>query len=172
MNLSLDVASIDDVQALSALARQTFIETFGYLYTAENLYQHLDKTCSTDFFMSSLKQDHIITARDGDLIIGYAKFGGLGLPVNNPQRDATEIHRLYVTQPYQARGVGAALMEEVMRHDRIQSSPAIYLGVWENNIKAQRFYSRYGFSAVGEYMYPVGTQLDREIIMMHCPAKL
>jgi ribosomal protein S18 acetylase RimI-like enzyme len=171
MSLSLDTAYAGDAQALSALAKQTFTETFGHLYTAENLKLHLEKTCSVDFFESSLKQDHIIIARDVEAIIGYAKFGALGLPVSNPPANASEIHRLYVIQPYQARRVGSALMNEVMRHEAIKSSSAIYLGVWENNSKAQRFYTRYGFTPVGEYMYPVGTQLDREIIMMHCPTK-
>lgn len=167
MKLTFAFASEGDAEALSGLAKRTFTETFGHLYTAENLNQHLEKTCSAGFFRNALKQDHVIMAYDGNEIIGYAKFGGLGLPVENPPRSASEIHRLYVIQPYQGRQIGAALMDMMMQHETIRSSPAVYLSVWENNIKAQRFYSRYGFSPVGEYMYPVGTQLDREIIMMH-----
>jgi diamine N-acetyltransferase len=169
MKLSLASALEGDAEALSGLAKRTFTETFGHLYSAENLNQHLEKTCSADFFRNAMKQDHIIMAHNGNEIIGYAKFGSLGLPVENPQRTASEIHRLYVIQPYQGRQIGAALMDMVMQHEIIRTSHAVYLGVWENNIKAQRFYSRYGFRPVGEYMYPVGTQLDREIIMMHQP---
>ena len=43
--------------------------------------------------------------------------------------------------------------------DRVQ-----WLGVWSGNLRAQRFYRRYGFEKAGEYNYPVGKVVDREFI--------
>ena len=45
-----------------------------------------------------------------------------------------------------------------------KGAPDVYLGVFSDNIGAQRFYERFGFSRVGEYDFPVGLQLDREYI--------
>jgi RimJ/RimL family protein N-acetyltransferase len=39
------------------------------------------------------------------------------------------------------------------------------VGVWSENVGAQRLYARYGFEKIGEYDFPVGAQLDREFIL-------
>jgi ribosomal protein S18 acetylase RimI-like enzyme len=41
----------------------------------------------------------------------------------------------------------------------------VYIGVWSENVGAQRFYDRYGFSKVGEYGFQVGKTVDREFIL-------
>ena len=41
----------------------------------------------------------------------------------------------------------------------------LWIGVWSENLGAQRFYARYGFHKVGEYEFPVGETRDREFIL-------
>ena len=40
----------------------------------------------------------------------------------------------------------------------------LWVGVWSENLGAQRFYARYGFALAGEYAFPVGRVRDREFI--------
>jgi ribosomal protein S18 acetylase RimI-like enzyme len=39
------------------------------------------------------------------------------------------------------------------------------VGVWSQNLGAQRFYRRYGFDKAGEYGFSVGKTVDHEFIL-------
>ena len=163
--MKITPASHADAQALSQVAVAAYTETFGYLYTKDNLDTHLAKTCSADYFRGALDAgDVIYLAFLGKALAGYVKCGALGLPAHNVEPDASELHRLYVLKPYHGRGLGKALMDAALESAPLKHSPAIYLGVWEHNLKAQQFYSRYGFVPHGEYTYWVGSHADREFI--------
>ena len=41
----------------------------------------------------------------------------------------------------------------------------LWIGVWSGNLKAQRFYARYGFERFGEHTFPVGGWLDQEVAL-------
>lgn len=162
--LTFSPATSADLPALAALAVETFTETFGHLYRAQDLHRHLETSCSLRFFEDALHTSEIVLAREDKTLTGYVKFGEVGLPVEHAPEDG-EIHRLYVAKRAQAQGVGRQLMEIALGSRRLRAAPALYLGVWENNLKAQRFYARYGFTEVGEYPYPVGDHIDRELIL-------
>jgi len=154
-----------DLHALSMMAIAAYTDTFGYLYSKENLDSHLAKTCSASYFRGALDAgDVIYLAYVGEELAGYVKCGSLGLPVDEAEAGASELHRLYVLKAYHGNGVGKALMDAALQSAPLKHSPEIYLGVWENNFKAQHFYSRYGFVPYGEYAYYVGSHTDREFI--------
>ena len=165
--MQIIIQSIDESKMLELekLAVSTFKETFGHLYTSDNLEHHLEKSCSAEFFLSDLaKGQHIDIAVIDGTLGAYIKYGCVGLPIDHNKDDA-EIHRLYVTQIFQAQGIGKMLMNHALKQDHIQKAKRLFLGVWEHNLKAQNFYRGYGFEPVGEYIYYVGTHADREIIM-------
>lgn len=68
-----------------------------------------------------------------------------------------ELVRFYMEQ--RAIGTGAAhrLMEETLDLARSLGYQDVHLGVWEKNIRAQRFYEKWGFAKVAEQVFMVGT---------------
>jgi diamine N-acetyltransferase len=151
------------LSALEILARKAFSETFAHLYTPEDLEHHLRTTCSAEFFAASLeKGDTILIAEESGALVGYAKFGGMGLPVQHGPHDR-EIHRLYVLRSHQGTGLGHRLMQAML--EALCEAPILYLGVWSGNHKALKFYARYGFEHCGNYTYYVGTHADDEYIL-------
>lgn len=157
--------SPQQLPALEVLARASFTATFGHLYLAEHLQHHLDTTCSATYFAAEIERGNAVdvACADGELA-GYIKYGAVGLPVVHGKADR-EIHRLYVRAGYQGQGIGRMLMDRALADTDLQAAPALFLGVWEHNHKAQAFYAGYGFEAVGEYLYHVGPHRDRELIM-------
>jgi len=85
-------------------------------------------------------------------------------------RIGRETKRIYLAGPAQGAGVGGRLFDEVMDWMAAQAPPDIWIGVWSQNLGAQRFYARRGFEKVGEYGFPVGKTLDREFILRRRPA--
>lgn len=160
-------ATKTDCDAIAQLAAKTFNESFGHLYRPENLLRHLLQKFSAAFFEEALAEgDTIVMLKEGARLIGYAKVGRIALPIKSPiPRGAQEIHRVYVDREFQGRGLGKALMVHILSLPRVAHAPAVYLGVWEENLRAQQLYMQYGFEPVGRYLYEVGDQHDREIIM-------
>lgn len=160
-------ATINDCKAVSLLAAQTFNDTFGHLYRPENLLQHLLHKFSPDYFAQALQNgDTIVMLKEYERLIGYALVGHLALPVKPPiPRGAQEIHRVYIDREFQRRGLGKAMMLHILSLPRITTASTVYLGVWEENIRAQHLYTQYGFLPVDKYLYHVGDESDHEIIM-------
>ena len=90
--ITLRPATPGDTTSLAALAVQTFNETFPGLYAPQDLQAHMQTYSSPEYFARRLKTDSILLAMDGGEMIGYAKFGAVGLPVRHAP-DAAEIHR-------------------------------------------------------------------------------
>ena len=75
-----------------------------------------------------------------------------------------EIQRFYFDDKAHGRGFAHILMERVLEEIG-NKFPLIWLGVWEENPRAIRFYSKYGFEQLGLKEFHVGSVIDRDWIM-------
>ena len=163
-DIVIRAATEADAQKLSSFAADAFSRTFGHLYDPAELQKHLHETRSAQAFRRYLNQDEILLAVNGAELVGYIKYGPVSLPIEC-EATAIEIHHLYVSHTAQGRGIGRTIMDAVLAKPSLLSAAAIYLGVWENNLRARAFYESYGFEKVGEYTYYVGHHADREHIL-------
>ena len=70
---------------------------------------------------------------------------GKPLP-EQPDRGASKLHRLYLDQRVQGRGVGRQVLDWVMTGRRAQDRELLWLDVMERAPGARRFYERAGFA--------------------------
>ena len=158
-------ATAADAALMSRLGPDTFTETFGHLYSPENLAAFL-LNHSVENWTKELTDPRFtirLAEQDGEAV-GFAKLGPPGLPfeVTGP---TAELRQFYVLGPWQGTGVARTLMDWVMEEARARGAEQLYLSVFTENIRAQRFYARYGFEAVGTYAFMVGSHADEDIIM-------
>jgi ribosomal protein S18 acetylase RimI-like enzyme len=153
-----------DAAAIAALSRQvmiaTFVDEFKIPYDPAELDAFLDKSHGEASVLATIADpdaDVWLAEVDGALA-GYASAGPMTLPHPDARHGDRELYRLYVRHDFHAGGTGRALMKAVIEGVE-------WLGVWSGNIRAQRFYARYGFEKAGEYDYPVGRTIDREFIL-------
>lgn len=166
-------ATIADAARLARIGRETFVETFGHLYPAEDLAAYLSAAYDLDATRESLvdlQQASWLLETEAGEPIGYATAGPCGLPHPEVGAGALELKRIYLAGPAQGAGAGGRLFEAVMDWMAAQGPPDIWIGVWSENLGAQRFYARRGFEKVGEYGFPVGQTVDREFILRRRPA--
>ena len=160
-------ASPSDAVAVADLARETFVETFGYLYRPEDLAAFLKTSQSTTAYAPLLNDPRVAIWVAGDAagaLVGFLTAGPCKLPA--PQREAMagEIRQLYLRASVQRDGLGTRLLVMALEWLAAQGHSPLYVGVWSGNLGAQRLYARYGFEKIGEYDFPVGSHLDREFI--------
>jgi GNAT superfamily N-acetyltransferase len=158
-------AGDDDAEALAALGRASFIETFGHLYAPENLAAFLE-THSPQGWRGELADSAFAVrlAQEDGKPVAYAKIGPPSLPftVTGP---TVELRQFYVLQPWHGAGVARELMAWVLAEARARGAAQLYLSVFVDNHRARRFYARYGFREVGTYHFMVGSHADDDIVM-------
>jgi diamine N-acetyltransferase len=160
-------ATVDDAATLSALAARTFSESFGRLYPDEDLHAFLADAYAVEKQLMILAHpDYAVwlLERDGKAI-GHAAAGPCGLPHPDVRSGDGELKRLYVLSEAQNGGWGGKLFAATMQWLERDGPRTLWIGVWSENLGAQRFYQRHGFEQVGEYEFPVGRVRDREFIL-------
>jgi diamine N-acetyltransferase len=77
-------------------------------------------------------------------------------------KNPIELVRFYLIQSAIGSGAAAHLMRATLEMARLLAHDTIYLGVWEHNHRAKKFYLKWGFTHIGEHVFPVGNdpQLD------------
>lgn len=165
----IKVATAKDVADLAQLARDTFAESFVH-YPAKDLATFLERY-TPEFFLQILSDqaERVWIVRDENRQgVGYAHAGRCSLPHGEVTSDCGELKRIYVRKGIQGAGLGSDLLRETVHW--LGAPPRnIWLGVFSENIAAQRLYARYGFEKVGEYEFVVGDIRDREFILRRQP---
>ena len=167
MTLAIRRATAQDAQVVSALAATTFTETFGALYPPDDLAAFLREAYAVERQRTILSHpDYALWLLEDDgEAVGHIAAGPCGLPHPDAAPGDGEIKRLYLRQGWQNGGHGARLMEAAMDWLLRDGPRTLWVGVWSENHGAQRFYGRYGFGKVGEYLFPVGATRDLEFIL-------
>lgn len=146
-----------DIPALSKLCADTFRETFGHDNTEAELEAFFDDAYNHNILKSELAHSESETylAYVDDELAGYLKVNWGDAQTEHELENAFEVQRLYVLKAYHGQGVGKALFEKALRIAESGEFDWAWLGVWEKNYKAQRFYEHYGFEKFGEHQFIV-----------------
>jgi len=160
-------AKRDDAGLLTELGERTFVETFAADNTQEDMAAYIAASFNLAQQTAELA-DHgstfLIAEVDG-LAVGYAMLqaGAARAGVEDP--NPIELVRLYASREWIGRGVGAALMRACLNEARQQGHQIIWLGVWERNERAQAFYRKWNFRVVGEHVFQLGSDPQRDLLM-------
>ncbi|UOR05314.1 GNAT family N-acetyltransferase [Hymenobacter aerilatus] len=155
---------------LAALGRQTFYETFAADNTPADMEAYLAATFGTEQQLRELQDPHVIflLARMQQELVGYAMLrlqSDLGLEPGKSADNRLEIVRLYVREDWVGTGLGASLMRRTLEEARTHKCRALVLGVWEQNTRAIAFYQRFGFKAIGQHAFTLGSDVQTDLIL-------
>ena len=166
-NLYIRRARIEDAELLAELGAQTFAETFTEDNTPEDMAAYLAASFSLEKLRAELTDPlsiFFVAEVDGHAA-GYAKLhSGKALEGVEAQKPI-ELVRLYVSRKWLGRGVGQALMRRCLGVARGSGFQTIWLGVWERNSRAIAFYRKWNFGEVGEHIFQLGSDPQRDILM-------
>ncbi|TMW62567.1 hypothetical protein Poli38472_005185 [Pythium oligandrum] len=166
----LRVATPADAEALSALATRTCHDTYGHL-PAEDLQMVLTTAFTVDNMRKEIENPLIYTvllfSKDDETTpCGYGMVHDHRIRIgdNDSAENYIELKRLYLDKSFHGQGAAGILMIHLMDYLREKQRKVVWLGVWENNFRAQKFYQKYGFEETGEYAIPIGTTEDRALL--------
>ena len=160
MEINIRRITIDDVATLSDMAKQTFYDTFTGTCTEEDMQSFLEQYFSQKQLgaeISNANNLYFFAEAEG-IPVAYLQFmeDYSGFPLIKKWK-ALELKRIYVVRDYHGKGIAQKLMDFILDFAKEKKYEAVWLGVWEHNIRAQKFYEKYGFINSGHtHDFPIG----------------
>lgn len=148
-------ASVADLAPFGDISRRTFIDTYAASHTVETLARHVAERFDDEVLLNELTDSArtvLVLTRDGTLA-GYAMLRQGTAPPAVTGTRPVEVERFYVDRPWHGQGLGAPLMAALLSAAREQRCDTAWLGVWQQNPRAVRFYEKRGFRVVGHQVY-------------------
>jgi len=165
-------ANASDAPALTRLAVRTFRDTFEAVNSPEDMAQYLATAFAPEQQAAEIADPAstvlLAEARSesGEMeLVGYAHLIAGPAPVAVHGPAPMELKRLYVARAWHGRGVAHALMDASLAAARARGAQTLWLGVWELNARAVAFYTKYGFTRVGEHTFMLGTDAQTDWLL-------
>ena len=159
----------DDRKPLTDLSYTTFQDAFAHhpKNAPDDLAHYMRQAFSLEQITEELnepKNFFLLAEIQGELA-GYAKLifdcTESGITAKKP----VELSRLYSHQKFLGKGVGQALMDACFERARDDGCDVMWLGVWEFNPRARRFYEKHGFREVGKHTFQLGSDPQTDLLM-------
>lgn len=156
-----------DLLALQEISRQTFFDTFAEVNTKEDMLQYLEVNLSLNQLAEELNNPStsFYFAKSNNEILAYLKLNEAKAQTEKREVPSMEIERIYVRKEYQNRGVGQYLLDYSLQITKYKQLKLIWLGVWEHNVSAIRFYERNHFQFFGKHSFMLGGDEQTDLLM-------
>ncbi|PHN07297.1 GNAT family N-acetyltransferase [Flavilitoribacter nigricans] len=156
-----------DLVPLRTLAIKTFVDTYEAFNTPEVMAGYLEDAFSEEQLSRELRhpESEFFALEANGLWLGYIKLNEGDAQTDERSGRVLEIERIYVDGAQQGRGYGKLLLETAIDRAREKGKDAIWLGVWEHNPKAIRFYQSQGFVKVGTHIFRIGGEDQNDWVM-------
>jgi ribosomal protein S18 acetylase RimI-like enzyme len=173
LSVRVTVPVAAELPELVDVAARTFPMACPPSVTAENVAAFIDENLSHARFADYLADPDrlLLIAREDGRMIGYAMLIR-GVPDDDDVqravvlRPAAEISKMYVLPDSHGAGASAALMAEAIKRADELDAKCAWLGVNQRNQRAQRFYTKHGFSITGTKTFRLGTRIEKDYVMV------
>ncbi len=160
-------ATADDVALLARIGEETFRAAFASYNSPDNLESYIEKAYSEAAVAKHLFAEQMIyrIAEDEGAAVAFARYDLKHQPPHLEGKATIELCQIYVLTSEIGKGIGGKLLEDGFELGRTNDKNIIWLGVWENNPKAIRFYERWGFQTTSSHTFMLGDEAQRDLIM-------
>lgn len=166
-NVQIQPVTITELEILREIGIATFAETFG----PHNAKEQMDRYVATSFALDKMKaelenpESLFFFIKTGTVVVGYLKlnWGTAQTEAEAPQ--ALEVERIYVLADFHGKRLGQLLLEKAREVALEKKAPYIWLGVWEKNRRALRFYEKNGFEPFDKHIFTLGDDVQTDIMM-------
>ncbi|KAG1442225.1 hypothetical protein G6F56_011156 [Rhizopus delemar] len=168
MELEIRLANQGHAEILAKLGRKLFGETFSEDNTPDNMEKYLEESYNVEKQTKELNDPSYTTliVFDKNEPIAFSQIVETEDVYDFiPDKQAIELKRIYVDKRYIGKGVGKALIIKSLEEMKKKQKETVWLGVWENNHNALNFYKKFGFEIVGDHIFKLGEQEDRDLVM-------
>ena len=93
---------------------------------------------------------------NNEKVVAYMKLNFDKAQTETRHDNTLEVQRIYILQEYKSKHIGKRLIQKAIEIGRNNNLNYIWLGVWENNINAIKFYKKQGFEKFDTHIFKLG----------------
>lgn len=163
----MERCTMEDILMLQEIGVETFTDAFGALNTPENMKTYLAQAFNLtqlEMQLSNVDSSFYFIYAD-DEIAGYIKVNVGATQTEHMGDECLEVERIYIRKQFQGQGLGVHLINKAMELANEQHKKKIWLGVWEKNSGAIRFYKKMGFVKTGTHVFYMGEEEQTDFLM-------
>jgi ribosomal protein S18 acetylase RimI-like enzyme len=166
-NIKIRRATLNDIEQLQIIGRQTFQETFSESNSEENMRNYLEEGFSKEKLTAELNNvnSEFYFATLDNKVIGYLKINFGASQTELKDSKSLEIERIYVTKEFHGKSVGQLLYDKAIQIAKQKDTEYVWLGVWEENPRAISFYKKNGFVEFDKHIFKLGDDEQTDIMM-------
>ena len=160
-------AETGDARLIATLATVTFFEAYFEQDDPPDLADYIAASFSVDVVAEELAdpETFYFLVHRGRPAVGYAKLRDKEPHASVTSRDAIELQRIYAVERVWGSGVGEQLLRYCIEFAKDLGKSVLWLGVWEENPRAIRFYEKHGFKRVGTLEFPYADSVGINAVM-------
>ena len=165
--LSLRMAEFADLASLLDLAQTSFVQAFTEGNKPENVQAYLSQAFTPVQLEKEWRNPastFLLASLEGKLV-GYTKVNLAAAQTDVQDPESLEVARLYTLEEVWGKGVGQFLLNAALDFAKEKGKTFVWLGVWEHNARAIRFYEKNGFRAFGSHPFPFGDEIQTDWLM-------
>jgi len=167
MTIEIKKCTLDDLKTLHNLSVETYTDTFGEYNTEADLNDYLDKAYNNAELkkeLTNINSMFYFAFYDGKLA-GYLKLNVLDAQSESIGDESLEIERIYIRKQFKRLGLGTKLLNFGIAKAEELNKQSVWLGVWENNFPAQKFYQKMDFVRYSEHKFIMGESVQTDYIL-------
>jgi len=160
-------ATVDDVDLLCRLGAATFRETYSAISDPREVDEYADANFTREKVLAWFRKPcarTLVATRD-DVPAGYAHVRSARVPACVADRKAVELSRLYLLPSAQGTGLGGALLDAAIAEAAALGGATVWLGAYDRNVRALRFYARRGFVRIGTHEFEFGGRIHHDSVL-------
>lgn len=165
--INISKVTIAGLDTLRNLSIDTFHESFIWGNTEENIRHYIDNFFSKEKLASEIANpsSEFYFAMMNGHAIGYLKINSENAQTELQDNKGLEVERIYVKKEAQGKKVGQILFDLAISIAINKKLDYLWLGVWEKNPGAIRFYERNGLVRFATHPFKLGDDLQTDIMM-------
>ncbi len=156
-----------DAADLLHMARTAFLQTFAAGNKPENVSAYLAEAFTLEQLSKEMENSDSVffVAEKEEEIIAFSKVNFASAQTDIHDDESLEIARLYVLEEHLGSGLGKRLLEIALDFAKQNGKKYLWLGVWEHNARAIRFYEKNGLRKFGSHPFPFGDEVQTDYLM-------
>lgn len=166
-SIIINQAFLEDWETLQTIGKETFSETFSGDNSKEEMDLYLEKSFNKEKLTDELNNSDsfFFIAWEEDNPIGYLKLNSGNAQTELQDKTSLEIERIYVRSSHHGKKVGQLLYDKALNVAKEQRKTYIWLGVWEENLRAVNFYKKNGFVEFDKHIFRLGNEEQTDLMM-------
>lgn len=159
--------SLEDIEKVKLISEKTFYETFSNDNTKEDMENYLKENFSYEQVEREIKDNYskFYIVENDEEVVAYMKLNFDKAQTEKDYYNTIEVQRIYVLQEYKGKQIGKKLMQKAIEIAKDKNLNYIWLGVWEHNINAIKFYEKLGFKKFDTHIFKLGDDEQTDYLM-------